>query len=579
MTKKQKPSSKKRLTIKGARSAALHQARARLVLVGGVFALAFILVTARVIDLSIIQGELIKNTIPSQVSNITEKPKEHKRRADIVDRNGVILATTLETPSLYVDPYFIDDAKEVAKDIVRVFPELTYGNVLEKLQRKARFVWIKRNLTPNEQYEVIKLGHPSLKFKEEYQRVYPHGSLFSHMVGYTNIDNKGLAGLERSFDQLLQEDSDNTLVSSFDVRVQHILHKEIKNAFEMFNAIGGAGVFLDAVNGEVLAAVSYPDFDPHKPAQSNKNNLFNRLTLGVYELGSVFKIFSTAAFLETQGVTMSKTFDAKEPIKRGGFKITDYHPEERDLTIPEVFMYSSNIGSALMGEAVGTKLLKSFYKDLGLLNMAELEIKELGKPLIPKPWRDINTLTASYGHGIAVSPLQLANAVGSIVNGGAIMNPTVIIDQDSKSETEKSPKLHILSPQTAHRMRQLLRLAVTDGTGTQADIKGYRVGGKTGTAEKSSENGYDKSRLISSFVAAFPMDAPRYVVFIMLDEPKGIKESFGYATGGWVSAPAAGNVIKAAAPLLGVLPIIENKDRDIASSLRKYVHLKEEVMR
>jgi cell division protein FtsI (penicillin-binding protein 3) len=399
------------------------------------------------------------------------------------------------------------------------------------------------------------------------------------MVGYTDIDDNGLAGLERSFDQFLKEDEDNRLVSTFDVRVQHILHKEISRVFETFNASGGAGIFMDVVNGEVLAAVSYPDFDPHKPGQSDQSNLFNRLTLGVYELGSVFKIFSTAALLETQNVKMSKTFNAKKSIKRGGFNITDYHGEERDLTIPEVFMYSSNIGSALMGEAVGTRLLKSFYQDLGLFDPATIEIKEIGTPLVPEPWRDIDTITASYGHGIAVSPLQLVNAVSSIVNGGAVIQPSLILNNQNQYETEKNPKLHILSPQTAHRMRQLLRLAVTDGTGSHADINGYRVGGKTGSAEKSSKKGYDQKRLISSFVAAFPMDAPRYVVFIMLDEPKGTKESFGYATGGWVAAPAVGNVIKLAAPILGVLPVVGDNEQDIASSLRKYVHSKKEAMR
>lgn len=282
------------------------------------------------------------------------------RRADIVDRNGVLLATTLETSSLYADPALLPETKDVARDLVKALPDVRYGDILQKLQRKSRFVWIKRNLTPDEQYEVLKLGYPGLKFRAEPRRIYPHGGLFAHIVGYTNVDNEGLAGLERSFDGLLSHSENDTLVTSLDVRVQHILRSELQEAMTRFSGVGAAGLVMDVTNGEILAAVSLPDFDPHDPAPATLPAYINRISLGVYELGSVMKIFSTAAFIESENTGMGYTFDAREPLKRGRFTIHDYHPEKRIMTLPEVFAHSSNIGSALMAEKWERKPLKSF---------------------------------------------------------------------------------------------------------------------------------------------------------------------------------------------------------------------------
>lgn len=575
-----KPAMKKKpIRIVGARSEALHRAHRRILVITVTAVLAYVLILARVVDLSVLQGELRRYAqIEEADHNFTYEHERKIRRADIIDRNGVLLATTLETASLYADPEQLPDIQTVARDLVRALPELSYGEVLQKLQSKRRFVWIKRNLTPDEQYEILKLGYPGLKFRDEPRRIYPHGPLAAHIVGYTNVDTKGLSGLEHSFDDFLNDKEAGALTTTIDVRIQHILHRELKASMEHFNGMGAAGIVMDANNGEILAAVSLPDFDPHDPGSADAKQLFSHLTLGVYELGSVFKVFSTAALLETQNVGMGYTFDARKPIKRGRFKISDYHAEKRILTIPEVFIHSSNIGSALMGEKVGTEKLKNFYEDLGLLEPASLEVSEIGMPLVPDPWRDINTLTASYGHGIAVSPLQLTSAVSTIVNGGTLVKPTLIYDRNMASSVNgssiKSPDLRVISPQTAHRMRQLLRLVVTDGTGEKAAVSGYRVGGKTGTAEKSALDGkgYDRKRLISSFIGAFPMDEPRYVVFAMVDEPKGTKDSFGYATGGWVAAPVVGNVIAGMAPLLGMQPEIQGAGQDMAVSLKRYVH-------
>ena len=556
-----------RISLTGARGSALDLARGRLVLVSAFFALAYIMIAARVVDLTMIQGEL-QNGMEREAF---ARPAEEKAlRADITDRNGVLLATSLKTASLYADPALITEPEKTAQGLAALFPDLTYGEALRKLQSAGHFEWIRRNLTPQEQGDVLLLGDPGLKFEEEMRRIYPQGPLAAHIAGYTDIDGRGLGGMERSFDRMLAEGRPVRL--TLDIRIQHILRREMMKAVGAFSAAGGAGVVMDMGTGEVLAAVSLPDFDPHDPGATGQKALFNRVTLGVYELGSVFKIFSTAAFLETQKGGLGMSFDAREPLERGKFSITDYHAQERILTVPEIFIHSSNIGAALMGEAVGTEALKSFYEDLGLLSPPRIGIEEVGKPLYPDPWRDISTTTAAYGHGIAVSPLQMTAAAASIAGDGTLLRPMLVLDVAAEKNPPSGHDLRIVSPQTAHRMRQLLRLTVTDGTGKDADIPGYRIGGKTGTAEQPGGRGYDRKRLISSFMGFFPMEAPRYAVFVMIDEPKGTKASFGYATGGWVAAPAAAGVVAGMAAVLGVEPLDIPPEADVAAPLKQYVH-------
>ncbi len=560
---------KKTFRIRGSRHSALDTARSRIAIISAVFVLAYLLVGARVFDLTIIQGRLKQAGDTGQV--VTAQAKE-KFRADIVDRNGVILATSLETASLSADPALIADAAKVARELHDLFPDLVYGDTLQKLQKKGRFVWIKRGLTPREQFRVLELGHPGLKFENERTRIYPQGSMAAHFVGYTDVDGKGLAGVERSFDALLARGGE-PLAMTLDIRLQHILRREVAGAVKSFSAIGGAGAIVDIESGEILAAVSMPDFDPHEPGAANPAQIFNNLTLGVFEQGSTFKIFSTAALLETHNVPMGYKFDARQPLKRGRFTISDFHPEKRELTIPEIFMHSSNIGSALMGEMVGGKALQDFYADLGLMEPLKLEIDEIGKPILPNPWAEITTVTASYGHGISVSPLQTVMAAASIVNGGIKVNPTLIRGENRAQKSSVGHEVRVVSPQTAHRMRQLMRLVVTEGTGKEANIPGYNVGGKTGTAQKKKTGGkgYDEKRRISSFLGFFPMEAPRYAVFVMVDEPKGNKASWGYATGGWVATPAVGNIIKAMGPVLGIAPHDVKPDEDMAASLKEFV--------
>jgi cell division protein FtsI (penicillin-binding protein 3) len=562
---------KRKIYLSGVRKSALDQARGRLFLISVFFVFAYVIVAARAADLSLIQGNIDRQ---EQESSYLNHQKAQTERADIKDRNGVILARSLKMFSLYADPALISDPAKAAEDLVNIFPDLTYGSLLKDLQSKKRFVWIKRNISPDEQSSILQLGYPGLGFREEMKRVYPQGALTVHAVGATGIDGQGLAGIEASFDDLLN-DREEPLYLTIDVRLQHALRREIEKAVELHKAKAGVGLIMDVDSGEVLSAVSLPDYDPHDYSHAKDHEVFNRFSLGVYELGSTFKIFSTAALLEKEGASLAQTFDVREPIEVGRFKIRDYHPEKRILTLPEVFIHSSNIGSAMIGQEVGSETLQKFFRDLGLFESPEFEVPEIGNPLIPNPWREVNTMTASYGHGIAVSPLQLVRAVSSIVNGGILVNPTIVLHQKNQDKNTKKSALRVVSPQTSHRMRQLMRLVVTEGTGSHADIKGFLVGGKTGTAEKPGKGGYSRKSLLSSFLGVFPMDEPKYAVFVMIDEPQGIKQTFGYSTGGWVAAPAVGSVIAALASINGIKP--EEGQDGFEKSLMRYVKTKEQL--
>lgn len=555
------------IVLEGERSAQSRNAHGRLVLLSVFFVLSYLVLMVRAFDLTVIQAVDFRGL---DVAEVSQKPVENKVipvsvRGDIYDRNGEILATTLKTASLYADTRSVADKVGTAQALVSIFPDLMYSRVLQDLQSGKRFVWLKRSITPAQQKDVLSIGEPGLGFEYEYKRVYPQGALVSHVLGYTNVDGDGLAALERSFDNLLRSGAPLSL--SLDVRVQHAVRRAVQKSMDEFGAIGGTGLVMDVKTGELVAAVSLPDFDLHAPGKADKNTMFNRMVLGVYELGSVFKIFSTAALLDQKHVPLSATFDAREPIRRGRFTINDYHGEDRVLTIPEVFMYSSNIGSAMMGEAVGTEGLQNFYRDLGLLDRLDFEIKEVGRPLVPNPWRDIHTLTASYGHGVAVTPMQLVAAVSSIVNDGYLVRPTLVKTPDDVF----AERIEVVSQGTSDNIKKLLRLTVTDGTGKNADVPGYFVGGKTGTAEKPGVRGYSRDKLISSFVGIFPAHAPRYTIFVAIDEPKGHPGSYGYATGGWVAAPAVKNIVQSMVSILGIKPFESQGIRDPADELRHYV--------
>jgi len=525
---------------------AIETGRTRLLITGTVLTLAFAVVGMRLVDVTTIRAPSEPGA--AKVAATTPTPKD--RRAPIVDRNGVLLATNLSTVSLVADPKFVQNPRETAYRLASVLPDLDPQKTEERLRRNSRFVSLKRTLTPQQQFQINKLGLPGIDFDRKQTRVYPHGRLFSHVIGHTDVDNNGIAGLELRFDQDLRDGAD-PLHLSLDVRVQHLLREELSTAIDRFSAVGGAGIVTDVTNGEVVAMVSLPDFDPNNPGPLNDDALINRATKGVYELGSTFKIFNTALGLETGTVSLSDGYDASEPIKIGRFRISDYHAKNRWLSVPEIFIYSSNIGSAKLAVDVGSQEQKRFFERLGFLAPIDLELPEVGNPQSPAVWRPVNTMTISFGHGLAVSPMHLVNGVAAMVNGGRLFRPTLLL---SESQPQGQP---IISERTSGAVRALMHLNAIEGSGgsgSNASVPGYVVGGKTGTAEKAKAGRYKRKSLISSFVGVFPMHAPRYAVYIVLDEPKGTKETFGFATGGWVAAPVVAAVVKRMGPLLGIKP-------------------------
>ncbi|HIM77346.1 MAG TPA: penicillin-binding protein 2 [Rhodospirillales bacterium] len=529
--------------IEGARKQAMETGRNRLLVTGIVLSLAFAAIGVRLVDLTVFQagGE-------PRLAQIESNPEVASGRADIVDRNGILLATSLPTASLFADPSAVLNAQEVADKLITELPELNRQELLGKLKTKSRFVWITRNLTPKQHYKVNRLGLPGLGFQRGERRVYPHGRLAAHALGLTDVDGRGIAGLEQNFDRALR--AGNRIQVSLDIRIQSMMRQELAAAVREFRAIGAAGVVLDANSGELVSLVSLPDFDPNEPSSAGPETAFNRVTKGVYEMGSTFKLFTAAMALDSGTVDLNSGYDASQPIKISRFTIRDFHAKNRWLSVPEIIVYSSNIGAAKMAVDVGTKTQRDYLDRFGLLRPAALELPEVGKPLVPKRWRKINTMTIAYGYGIAVSPLQLASGVAVLVNGGRYVPPTVLKTVAGNSSTGK----RVLSEETSELMRGLMRLVVTNGTGRKAAAKGYIVGGKTGTTDKLAVRGYRKNATLSSFVGAFPMNAPRYIVLVMVDEPKGNKRTFNYATGGWVAAPAVGRVVQRMASLIGMAP-------------------------
>ena len=536
---------------------ALEACRARLFFTGILFACVFAAVALRVVEVVLFEG----GTAQSHMPRIRIPPPPAPARADIVDRNGRLLATTLDSPSVYANPKLILDAADATRKLVHLFPSLNSAEVYAKLTSGKSFVYIKRHLLPREQYEVNQLGIPGVQFEHEERRVYPDGTLTAHVVGYTGIDNTGFAGIERGLDDKLKGRQD-PLQLSLDLRIQYVLREELQRVIDDFTAKGAAGLIMDVNTGEVLSMVSLPDFDPNHPGALDPGHpdikiadrMFNRDTLGVYELGSIFKIFTVAMALDGGTSTLSSTYDATNPIHIGRFTIGDYHGKHRVLNVPEILMYSSNIGAAKMAMAAGGQRQREFLARLGLLKTPKIEVSEAAAPHFPAKWREVNVMTIAFGHGISVTPLSFASAAAALVNGGILRQATLVkLPPGSTPEAQQ-----VISPKTSEQMRKLMRLVVEHGTGTMAAAPGYLVGGKTGTAEKISGKHYAEKQLLSSFVGIFPINEPKYLVLTVVDEPHPNKQSHGYATAGWTVAPATSRIVQRIAPLLGVQPVDEN---------------------
>lgn len=529
--------------LDGVAKAAQTRARKRMTIVAIMFGAVFTVLAGRFVQLSVFPKIEQKTAFrPETLAAVS--------RADLTDRNGKILATDLDAASLFADTRKVWDAEEAADGLISVLPDLDRAQLMRKLTSGQAFVWLQRDLTPRQQDAVHRLGYPFLGFRREPHRIYPHGRLAAHALGYVDTDNRGLAGVERGLNAAISDPRrlDAPVALSIDVRVQHAVQDELMRAMESFQAVGAAGVVMNANSGEIAALVSLPDFDPNDPLAAPPDARFNKATLGVYEMGSTFKTFTTAMVLDVGKATLTTKYDARRPLTFGRFKISDFHAQNRILTTEEVFEHSSNIGSARMALSVGTEGHRAFLSKLGLLQPMPFEVSETGRPMVPARWGDLQSVTISYGHGIAVNPVQVAAATAAMVNGGTLFRPTLLKAAPGDAPTGS----RAISPDTSEKIRRLLRLVVEKGTGGKADVPGYPVGGKTGTAEKPKAGGYAESSNLTSFVAVFPAQKPEYVVLVVLDEPKPNKDTFGFATAGWTAAPTAGKVIARIAPLLNV---------------------------
>lgn len=548
------PPPNRAVRLEGAAKQVIDSSRGRLTLAAGVFAIAFAVVGMRLVDLAI--SKPARDAREIELPKALESTGYAADRADIVDRFGTLVATSVPTASLYADPRDVLDAREAAIRLQTVLPEIKADDLEARLSAEGKsFVWIRRNLTPRQQYEINRLGIPGFYFQREDKRIYPHGSLMAHVVGFADIDGKGLGGVEQAIEGKIKGGHE-PLALSIDLRLQHIVRQELQASITEFSAIGGGALIMDSRTGEILSMVSLPDFDPNAPGSAPADNRFNRNTLGVYEMGSTFKTFALAMALDAGTANMRSSFDAREPIRISRFAINDDHAQKRWLTVPEVYKYSSNIGAAKMALEVGAEGQKAFMRKLGMLDPLQLELPELGKPRFPRDWRPINVMTIAFGHGLSVSPIHLASGVATVVNGGVLHPPTLL----KRKEGEPVPGRQVLKASTSDNMRRLMRLVVEDGTGKKAEAPGYWIGGKTGTAEKVSRGGYKKSARLSSFVAAFPIYDPRYVVVVMVDEPKGTKKTSGFATGGWVAAPVVQRIVQRMGPLVGLPPVDETPE-------------------
>jgi cell division protein FtsI (penicillin-binding protein 3) len=487
-------------------------------------------------------------------------------RADIVDRNGVPLASTYEAFGLAARPADITgDTAELVRRLAHILPDHEASAIAAALHHPGRFRYIARRIRPDQAQRVRELGEPGLTLEREPDRLYPNLSLAAHLIGTTTIDGEGSAGIERAFNARLTdpERRDQPLVISMDARVQQALESELAAEMERQQAEGAAGVVMDVNTGEVLAMASLPAYNLNQPGGlPGMPEYINRATLGVYELGSTFKPFTVAMALEAGVVPSLATKYSVSGLRVGRHSITDVHRRGGPFTVPEVVIYSSNVATARMAEQMGRETQEAFLRRLGMMDRAAGEILEKGRTLTPPPnnWGLSSVLTVGFGHGIAVTPLHLANAYATLVNGG-IHRPATYL---RVLPGQQVPGERVFSEEVSRLSNGMLRLAVTEGTGRRADAPGYRVGGKTGTAEKPRPGGgYYKNRNIATFAGAFPMDAPRYVIVIMIDDPRGAQET-GFSRGaGAVAAPVFRNVVHRIAPVLGVLPD-DTKDMDLS---------------
>jgi cell division protein FtsI (penicillin-binding protein 3) len=530
------------------------KARVRVGLVIIAFAAIYAVIAVRLVMFATVTDGRGGHRTASQDAIATARP-------DIIDRNGEILATDVKAPSLFGEPRRIIDKDEAVELLTATLPDLETAEVRQRLATRKGFVWLKREITPRQQKEIHNLGIPGIGFLRENKRVYPSGAEVAHLIGLVNIDNQGIAGMEKWLDTngladlhragFATDRLQKPVELSVDLRVEHALRDELVKAKEHFHAKAASGLVSNVRTGEIVAMISLPDFDPNNPKEAHDPDRINRLTTGVYEMGSTFKAFTLAMALDSGKYDLNSLWDARAPLHYGRFAIHDDEPKGRFLNMKEVFTFSSNIGAARIALAQGVEAHKAFLRKMGQMDRLRTELPESAAPILPRKWGELNTITIAFGHGIAVAPLQAVMGIDALVNGGWLIPPTFL------KRTEKEAMAvakRVIKPETSEKMRYLLRLNAEIGTARKANVKGYYVGGKTGTAEKVINGRYAKKRVLTAFTAIFPADAPKYQLLVMLDEPQALKETFGFITSGWNAVPTGGKVIARIAPLLGVEP-------------------------
>jgi cell division protein FtsI (penicillin-binding protein 3) len=545
------------VAAEGARRAQLEQGRARLAVAMVGFGVLFGAVALRLADVTVFGPSETRRASaviagPSVQAARTETRVE---RGDITDRNGVLLATSLPTAALYARPRELSDPADTARRLGTVLDGLDVAQLTERLSGERQFVYVRRQISPREQEAVNRLGLEGVYFQRTERRVYPQGRVGVHILGGADVDGRGIAGVERSFDARLRETPEEALRLTLDVRVQSALRDVVLAAMNRHNAIGAGGVVMDVRNGEVLAMVSLPDYDPADVAQATEAQRFNRTSVWVYEPGSTMKLITAAMALDLGTVNLWGGYDASRPLTMGRYRLSDFKGKNRWLAVPEIIAYSSNIGAARMALDVGPREHRAFLERMGLTARQGIEMPEAALPIVrpARDWKELDTAVIAFGAGIAVTPLHMVTAISAIANGGILYRPTLLARDEA---TAAARGVRVIRPETSDIMRRLMRLVVTDGSGKGAEVAGYFVGGKTGTAQKRyvGRRGSDENRRVSTFIGVFPMQAPRYAVLITLDEPKPSRETQGYATAGWVAAPAAGELIARIGPMLGMAP-------------------------